>query len=66
MRYHFFLHYGWFFQNLGEEAVRTFMHTTVPLSNKICNSKVLLIEGHLMKIVLQKIGVTNPGNQIAP
>ena len=30
MRFHFFLHYGWFFQNLGIEAVRTFMHTTVP------------------------------------
>ena len=29
MRYHFFLHYGWFFQNLGKEPVRTFMHTTV-------------------------------------
>ena len=29
MRDHFFLHYGWFFQNLGKEAVRTFMHTTV-------------------------------------
>ena len=29
MRYHFFLHYGWFFQNLGKEAVRTLMHTTV-------------------------------------
>ena len=29
MRYHFFLHYGWFSQNLGKEAVRTFMHTTV-------------------------------------
>ena len=29
MRYHFFLHYGWFFQNFGKEAVRTFMHTTV-------------------------------------
>ena len=31
MRYHFFLHYGWFFQNFGKEAVRTFMHTTVPV-----------------------------------
>ena len=30
IRYHLFLHYGWFFQNLGKEAVRTFMHTTVP------------------------------------
>ena len=29
MGYHFSLHYGWFFQNLGKEAVRTFMHTTV-------------------------------------
>ena len=29
MRYHFFLHYGCFFQNLGKEAVPTFMHTTV-------------------------------------
>ena len=29
MRYHFFLHYGWFLQNLGKEAVRTNMHTTV-------------------------------------
>jgi len=27
--YHFFLHYGWFFQNHGKEAVRTFMHTNV-------------------------------------
>ena len=25
----FFLHYGWFLQNLGKEAVRTNMHTTV-------------------------------------
>ena len=25
----FFLHYGWFFQNLGKEGSRTFMHTTV-------------------------------------
>ena len=29
MRYHFFLQYGWFFQNLGKEGWRTFMHTTV-------------------------------------
>ena len=31
MRYHLFLHYGWFLQNLGKEAVRTNMHTTVPI-----------------------------------
>ena len=29
MKYCFFLHYGWFSQNLGKEAVRTLMHTTV-------------------------------------
>ena len=29
MRYHLFLHYGWFFQDLGKEGRRTFMHTTV-------------------------------------
>ena len=29
MRYIFFLHYGCFPQNLGKEAVRTNMHTTV-------------------------------------
>ena len=33
MRYHFFLHYRWFFQNLGKEAVPTFMHTTVYVSD---------------------------------
>ena len=35
MRYHFFLHYGWVFQNLGKEAVRTFMHLTVILRTLI-------------------------------
>ena len=29
MRYHLFLHYGWFLQNLGKDTVRTNMHTTV-------------------------------------
>ena len=29
MRYHLFLKYGWFSQNLGKEAVWTNMHTTV-------------------------------------
>ena len=29
MRYHFFLNYRWFLRNLGKEAVRTNMHTTV-------------------------------------
>ena len=34
MRYHFFLRYGWFLQNLEKEAVRTNMHTTVCTSLK--------------------------------
>ena len=29
MRYHLFLHYGWFLQNLGKDHIRTNMHTTV-------------------------------------
>ena len=29
MIYHFFLHYGCFFQNLGKDFIRTSMHTTV-------------------------------------
>ena len=37
MRYHFFLHYGWFFQNLGKEGWRTFMHTTV---TKCCKARI--------------------------
>ena len=35
MRY-FFLHYGWFLQNLGKEAVRTNMHTTVIFTKYLC------------------------------
>ena len=29
MRYHFFMHYGWFLQNLGEDFNRTNMHAIV-------------------------------------
>jgi hypothetical protein len=29
MRYHFFLQYGWFLQNLGKDFIPTNMHTTV-------------------------------------
>ena len=29
MRYHSFLHYGWFLQNLGKDFIRTNMHMTV-------------------------------------
>ena len=46
MRYHFFLHYGWFFQNLGKEGWRTFMHTTVYQKKdwlKLSNRQSLLL-----------------------
>ena len=36
MRYHFFLYYGWFLQNLREDFIRTNMHTTVPSLSSIC------------------------------
>ena len=36
MRCHLFLHYGWFLQNLGKEAVRTNMHTTVIFTKYLC------------------------------
>ena len=29
MRYHFFLHYGWFFQNFEKDFIPTLLHTTV-------------------------------------
>ena len=31
MRYHLFLQYGWFLQNLGKDFIRTNIHTTVKL-----------------------------------
>ena len=31
MRYHFFLNYGWFLQNLRKYFIRTNMHTTVQM-----------------------------------
>ena len=33
MRYHFFLQYGWFLQNLGKDFIPTNMHTTVVVAN---------------------------------
>ena len=32
MRYHLFLHYEWFLQNLGKDFIRTNMHTTVTVA----------------------------------
>ena len=43
MRYHFFLHYGWFFQNLGKEAVRTFMHTNVSINSQMTKRQSRLL-----------------------
>ena len=39
MRYHSFLHYGWFLQNLGKDFIPTNMHTTVlPMTNQLITS----------------------------
>jgi hypothetical protein len=34
MRYHLFLQYGWFLQNLGKDFIPTNMHTTVIMEIK--------------------------------
>ena len=31
MRYHFFLHYGWFLQNFEKDFIPTLLHTTVDI-----------------------------------
>ena len=56
MRYHFFLHYGWFFQNLGKKAVRTFMHTTVCIS--VRGWVIIIWTGLNIKIgITQKVSI---------
>ena len=40
MRYHLFLHYGWFLQNLGKDFIRTNMHTTVHGFKKVHSTSV--------------------------
>ena len=37
MRYHSFLHYGWFLQNLGKDFIPTNMHTTVQQHSTVLN-----------------------------
>ena len=36
MRYHLFLHYGWFLQNLGKDFIPSIMHTTVCMWKVCC------------------------------
>jgi hypothetical protein len=38
MRYHFFLYYGWFLQNLRKDFIRTNMHTTVQTTPSVVGS----------------------------
>ena len=42
MRYHLFLQYGWFLQNLGKDFIRTNMHTTVCAFTKMLFSQWFL------------------------
>ena len=39
MRYHFFLHYGWFLQNFEKDFIPTLLHTTV--AYRICFAKIV-------------------------
>ena len=57
MRYHFFLHYGWFFQNLGKEAVWTNMHTSVDECIQKCNTQIGK-QKCLISFLLSSIGLT--------
>ena len=43
MRYHFFLHYGWFLQNLEKDFIPTLLHTTV--HSLICICYLLFLQG---------------------
>ena len=44
MRYHLFLQYGWFLQNLGKDFIRTHTHSTVGVTGlaKYTDAKSLL------------------------
>ena len=42
--FQFFLHYGWFLQNLGKDFIPSSMHTTVDLPNFLQNEHVRM--GH--------------------
>ena len=44
MRYHLFLQYGWFLQNLGKDFIRTNMHTIVAQFSNRAKSGIVLIE----------------------
>ena len=37
MRYHFFLHYGWFFQNLEKDFIPILLHMTVVFHEITCS-----------------------------
>ena len=52
----FFLHYGWFFQNLGKEAVWTFMHTTVAKNMSLSLKKLC------QQLFVFKSLLTSPSN----
>ena len=48
MRYHSFLHYGWFLQNLGKYFIPTNMHTTVVMSSYYVELESLLLDDLFM------------------
>ena len=40
MRYHFFLHYGWFLQNFEKDFIPTLLHTTVTLAQGVSTGDI--------------------------
>ena len=54
MRYHLFLHYGWFLQNLGKDFIPSNMHTTVVTKN----GEIVRLAKSLCKMYVH--GIPNP------
>ena len=66
MRYHFFLHYGWFFHNLGKEGWRTFMHTTVqaisPETSPFLSAQMAVLSSFFQMFIV--LGMYNLADQL--
>ena len=53
MRYHLFLQYGWFLQNLGKDFIQTNMHTTVAIWKAIfSNYAPLPLSNYVMRLYM--------------
>ena len=63
MRYHFFLYYEWFLENLRKDFIRTNMHTTVGaklVQGKKCPEKLTFSKGPSINDVAPFFGFYDP------